>query len=110
MTKSKESHAERVAYAELSGPSEVYLLVQDAFPCFDHCHQFFIRESEKHNIIIKVTKDGTYDGGSYVQAKLLPGLGTYPCYLFYFRGNATASAGQPVPPNGFPKHPDLTNV
>jgi hypothetical protein len=110
-TRSKESHAERVAYAALPDESDVYLLVQDAFPCFDHCHQFFARQSEKNrNIIIKVTKDGTFDGPSYVKEGLLPNLTRYPCYIFYFRGNATASAGNPAPPNGFPGHPDLAGV
>jgi hypothetical protein len=35
------SHAERKAYNGFGNKSGPYLIVQDAFPCFDHCHQYF---------------------------------------------------------------------
>jgi len=40
-SKSAESHAEREAYNGFKNKPGPYLIVQDAFPCFDKCHQYF---------------------------------------------------------------------
>jgi hypothetical protein len=106
-SKSAESHAEREAYKGFGNKSGPYLIVQDAFPCFDKCHQYFLK---KDNVIIKVTADNTFDGNSYVKEKLITGLGTLPCYIYYHAGAATFSVGVPGPPLAFPPHPSPAGV
>ena len=109
-TKSKESHAERAVFSELklkgSGP---HLIVQDAFPCYDSCHQYFLGATAKHSVIIKVTADNSFDGGSYTQANHIANLNQYPHYLYYYQGNFTVSSLLPNAPNGFPTHPSPQN-
>ena len=107
-SKSAASHAERQAYTGFGNKSGPYLIVQDAFPCFDKCHQFFLNCGE--SVIIKVTADNTFDGNSYVQEKLITGLGTLPCYIYYHAGAATFSVGVPGPPLAFPPHPSPASV
>jgi len=65
---------------------------------------------KKDNVIIKVTADNTFDGNSYVKEKLITGLGTLPCYIYYHAGAATFSVGVPGPPLAFPPHPSPAGV
>ncbi|MCP5449052.1 MAG: hypothetical protein H6972_00455 [Gammaproteobacteria bacterium] len=106
-SKSAESHAEREAYNGFKNKPGPYLIVQDAFPCFDKCHQYFLKC--KNSVIIKVTADNTFDGNSYVQGNLITGL-TFPCYIYYHAATATFSVGTPGAPAAFPVHPSPASV
>ncbi len=111
-------HAERKAYANLNsnGP---YLLVQDAFPCYDHCHAHFLAESRApHNrsIIIKVLADGTMDMAAFIKFRLIPMPlparveDCFPFYIYYHGGLVSVRWSVPNPPVGFPAHPSPQNA
>jgi hypothetical protein len=105
---SAENHAERVAYKNLPvGANNVYLVVQDAFPCLDKCTNYFLgltKSKSTLGIIIKVTADNTFDGNSYVADQYIPNLTSFPYYLFYWKGALTANSNGQAP-QGFPAHP-----
>ena len=122
--KSAESHAERQAFEGFSNKGGPYLIVQDAFPCFDGCHQHFLNMSKSKpgkkkdeepvpgsSVIIKVTADNTYDMNSYVQQGLISAkVGCFPWYIYYQNGTATFRMGIARAPQGFPVHPSPQNV
>ncbi|HMQ14089.1 MAG TPA: hypothetical protein PKD21_11625 [Candidatus Competibacter phosphatis] len=120
---SAESHAERQAYKGFGNKAGPYLIVQDAFPCYDKCHQYFLNESKSkpgknntvipgYNIIIKVTADNTNDAQSYVDNKVTKwiGTGSYPYYMYYRNGSVTFRAKIPNAPPAFPPHPSPAGV
>lgn len=121
--KSAESHAEREVFDGFGNKSGPYLIVQDAFPCFDKCHQHFLQISKSkqgkdntvipgYSIIIKVTADNTTDAQSYVANNVTRwiGAGSYPYYMYYHNGNVTFRAKIPNAPQGFPPHPSPASV
>jgi hypothetical protein len=119
------SHAERKAFNGFSNKPGPYLIVQDAFPCFDHCHQHFLTISKSTtkqgknkgetitipgaSVIIKVTANNTYDMQSYIAAGLVT-FGCFPWYIYYLKGEAAFSMAFPAPPEGFPTHPGPQDV
>lgn len=109
-SKKAESHAECQAFQGFGNKSGPYLIVQDAFPCFDKCHQYFLAASNTYSVIIKITADNSFDGASYVEEGLIAGLSAYPYYIYYRNGVATFRTGVPNAPQGFPAHPGPQNV
>jgi len=104
------SHAERQAFNGLVYKPGPYLIVQDAFPCFDKCHKYFLQISASVSVIIKVTANKTFDMISYVQKDLVTAIGCFPWYIYYKGGIAIFSMGIPGAPNNFPAHPSPIDV
>ncbi len=102
-------HAERQVFNNLPAAT-VYLLLQNAFPCHI-CHTYFLAQSvQGHATIIKVTaNEGNYSADHGYGLN-----GSVPQILYYYQGNCKYvglfSRNDSDPPNGFPAHPDFTDL
>lgn len=121
-----QKHAEIQVLDKISYKPGPYLIVQDAFPCFDKCHAYFLNISKSTSkpakkkgqteivsgtsVIIKVTADNTKDMDSYVAEGLVNKIGCFPWYIYYKDGAATFTMGIAIAPGGFPVHPSPQNI
>ena len=108
VSRNKSEHSERALFDQKKSKGNLFLIVQDAFPCH-HCHEFFEEQSKSgKSIIFKITGNN----GSYSADHGLSLKASTPRVIYYHTGTSkmvsmSSRGADAEPPALFPPHPDL---